>query len=339
MAIAVGIIGGSGYTAAELLRLLVNHPNVEIRAISSRTEKGQEISRLFPNLAKHISLKFLDPEDPAFFDCEVLFFCTPHGVAMQDAPRFLEKGIKVIDLSADFRLKDANLWREWYGLEHTAPQWLQKAVYGLPEIYRQAIVEAELIANPGCYPTAVALGFLPLLANQLVNPQTLIANCVSGISGAGRKAEMTLLFCERVENFKAYGLPKHRHTPEINQTLRDIQPAAEVLFVPHLAPMVRGIHATLYADLLVPDIDLLQIYRHFYQTEYYVDVLTDGFPETKSVSGSNFCRIRPLKQGNKAIVFSVIDNLGKGAASQALQNFNLLFDLHEQTGLLPSLWP
>jgi N-acetyl-gamma-glutamyl-phosphate reductase len=339
MAIAVGIIGGSGYTAAELLRLLAGHPNVAIKAVSSRAEKGQKISRLFPNLGKGIALEFLDPQDPAFLDCDVVFFCTPHGIAMQDAPRFLERGIKVIDLSADFRLKDPLVWREWYGMDHAAPLWLEKAVYGLPELYREAISKAALVANPGCYPTAMALGFLPLLAHRLVDPKSLIANCVSGISGAGRKAEATLLFCERAENFKAYGLPRHRHTPEINQTLKTSHPDAEVLFIPHLAPMVRGMHATLYADLLDDALDLSQVYQDFYRHEPYVEVLEGGFPETKAVFGSNFCRLSPFTSNGKAIIFSVIDNLGKGAAGQALQNFNLLFGFEEHTGLLPGLWP
>lgn len=335
--IRVGIIGGTGYTGVELLRLLAGHPEVEIAAITSRTKAGMLVSELFPNLRGHVDLPFAEP-DPARLasQCDVIFFATPHGVAMDLVPALLARNTRVIDLSADFRLTDPAVWAQWYGRPHAAPELLAEAVYGLPELNREAICQARLIACPGCYPTAVQLGFLPLLEKGLVDPGRLIADAKSGVSGAGRKAVMGSLLCEASENFKAYNVSGHRHLPEIVQGLRQVSHSPVGLtFVPHLTPMIRGIHATLYAQLQ-QESDLQILYEQHYVETPFVDVLPSGsYPETRSVRGSNMCRLaihRP-PGGNTVIVLSVTDNLVKGAAGQAIQNMNLMFGLTETAGL------
>ncbi|QBQ53466.1 N-acetyl-gamma-glutamyl-phosphate reductase [Nitrosococcus wardiae] len=335
--IRAGIVGGTGYTGVELLRLLINHPNVEIAAITSRTEVGTAVSELFPNLRGHLELHFTEPEPTHLADeCDVVFFATPHGVAMDMVPALLARDTRVIDLSADFRLSDPVVWERWYGRPHAAPNLLAEAVYGLPEINREAIRQARLVACPGCYPTAVQLGFLPLLEQQLVDPGRLIADAKSGVSGAGRKASLGTLLCEASENFKAYGVSGHRHLPEIIQGLHQVsQTPVGLTFVPHLIPMIRGIHATLYAQLQ-QETDLQAVYEQRYATAPFVDVLPPGSqPETRSVRGSNMCRLavhRP-SAGNTVIVLSVTDNLVKGASGQAVQNMNLMFGQEETCGL------
>ena len=335
--IKVGIVGGTGYTGVELLRLLVGHPEVELTVITSRGEKGVAVSQMFPNLRQRIDLAFVEPQDALLKHCDVVFFATPNGTAMQSARTLLDAGVKIIDLAADFRLQPVEDWQKWYGLPHACPELLTEAVYGLPEVNRAAIAQARLVANPGCYPTAVQLGFLPLLEAGLINHQALIADVKSGVSGAGRKAELHILFSEAADNFKAYGVAGHRHLPEIRQGLSAVAgEAVQLTFVPHLTPMIRGIHATLYATLTNPEVELQALFEQRYGNEPFVDVLPrNTHPETRSVRGANHCRLavhRP-QHGNTVVVLSVIDNLVKGAAGQAVQNMNLMCHLPETMGL------
>ncbi len=342
--IKVGIVGGTGYAGVELLRLLANHPNVELNVITSRSEAGISVSELYPNLRGHLNIKFSEPDTEALKACDVVFFATPNGIAMKMVPELIEAGVKVIDLAADFRIKDVNVWSKWYGMEHACPDFIEEAVYGLPEVNREAIKKARLIANPGCYPTAVQLGFLPLLENKLINTDFLVADCKSGVSGAGRGANVATLLCEASESFKAYAAAGHRHAPEIRQGLELFNGGAsngkvELNFVPHLVPMIRGIEATLYAKLESSKASLSEIqeiYENKYENEPFVDVLPVGsHPETRTVKGANMCRIALHQQENSdtIIVLSVIDNLVKGASGQAVQNMNIAFDLDEKTGL------
>ncbi len=337
MTISVGVVGGTGYTGVELLRLLSQHPAVRLDVITSRSDAGQRVADAYPNLRGHLDLAFSAPDINVLRQCNVVFFATPNGIAMESAPALIAAGVKVIDLAADFRLKDAAVWERWYGMPHKCPALLAEAVYGLPEVNREQIRKARLIANPGCYPTAVQLGFLPLIEQGLVDPQRLIADAKSGVSGAGRHARVDILYSEASESFKAYGVAGHRHLPEIRQGLGVAAGVSVGLtFVPHLVPMVRGIHATLYATLKDPHGELQKIYEQRYANEPFVDVLPAGsHPETRSVRGANVCRIavhRP-QDGDTVVVLSVIDNLVKGAAGQAVQNMNLLFGLAETTGL------
>lgn len=334
--IKVGIVGGTGYTGVELLRLLAQHPEVELAAITSRGEAGTAVAEMFPSLRGRVGLKFADPKEAPLEECEAVFFATPNGVAMQQTAALLAAGVRVIDLAADFRIKDVALWEQWYGMPHAAPDLVAEAVYGLPEVNREGIRTARLVANPGCYPTATQLGFLPLVAAGCVDLDHLIADVKSGVSGAGRKAETHILFSEASDNFKAYGVQGHRHLPEIRQGLA-IAAGREVglTFVPHLTPMIRGIHATLYARI-TRDADFQALFEQHYVDEPFVDVLPPkSHPETRSVRAANTCRIavhRP-QGGDMLVVLSVIDNLVKGAAGQAVQNMNLMFGFDECTGL------
>jgi N-acetyl-gamma-glutamyl-phosphate reductase len=335
--IKVGVVGGTGYTGVELLRLLAGHPESELVVITSRSEAGKPVSELFPNLRGSLELAFSEPDIGQLSACDLVFFATPNGTAMGMTPQLLEAGVRVIDLAADFRLRQADQWEQWYGMPHACPHLLEQAVYGLPEVNRAGIAQAQLVANPGCYPTAVQLGFLPLLEADLINRDQLIADAKSGVSGAGRKAATGSLLCEASENFKAYGVGGHRHLPEIRQGLEAASGAPVGLtFVPHLTPMIRGIHATLYAQLQDSGEDLQALFETRYRDEPFVDVLPAGaHPETRSVRGANHCRIavhRP-QQGNTVVVLSVIDNLVKGAAGQAVQNMNVMFGFPEQAGL------
>lgn len=334
--INVGIVGGTGYTGVELLRLLALHPKVRIKAITSRNEAGMAVSELFTNLRGHIDLKFSDPANAKLNKCDLVFFATPNGIAMQQAESLLKSGVKIIDLAADFRIKNVSEWEKWYGMQHACPSLVAEAVYGLPEINREQIKNARLIANPGCYPTAVQLGFLPLIEAKAIDTDHLIADVKSGVSGAGRKAEVHTLLAEAGDNFKAYGVPGHRHLPEIKQGLSNVaKHPVSLTFVPHLVPMIRGIHATLYARL-TKKVDLQALYEQRYQNETFVDVLPAGkHPETRSVRGSNLCRIavHQPQNGNTAVILSVTDNLVKGAAGQAIQNMNIMFSLPESLGI------
>jgi N-acetyl-gamma-glutamyl-phosphate reductase len=335
--IKVGVVGGTGYTGVELLRLLVNHPNVELRVITSRSESGRKVANLFPNLRGFTDIEFSVPDAGQLEQCDLVFFATPNGTAMTMVPRLLEAGVRVIDLAADFRLADAAVWEQWYGMPHACPEFLAEAVYGLTEVNREAVAGARLVANPGCYPTAVQLGLLPLLEAGVVAADNIIADAKSGVSGAGRKAATGTLLCEASENFKAYGVDGHRHLPEIRQGLeRATGKPVGLTFVPHLTPMIRGIHATLYATVADSDVDLQSLFEARYRDEIFVDVLPAGsHPETRSVRGANHCRIAVHKpqQAKTVVVLSVIDNLVKGAAGQALQNMNVMFGLPETTCL------
>ncbi|MEI2772601.1 MAG: N-acetyl-gamma-glutamyl-phosphate reductase [Candidatus Competibacter sp.] len=335
--IKAGIVGGTGYTGVELLRLLAVHPAVELAVITSRGEKGIKVADLFPNLRGRVNLAFVEPDDAVLKECDVVFFATPNGTAMKMVPTLLKAGVKVIDLAADFRLRQLVDWEQWYGMPHACPELLTEAVYGLPEVNRDAIRKARLVANPGCYPTAVQLGFLPLLEAGVIDPESLIADAKSGVSGAGRKAEVGLLLCEASDSFKAYNVPAHRHWPEIRQGLATVAGRpVDLVFVPHLTPMIRGIHATLYATLTDPNVDLQGLFENRYAAEPFVDVLPpQSHPETRGVRGANQCRLavhRP-RNGKTVVVLSVIDNLVKGAAGQAVQNMNLMFGLSESAGL------
>jgi N-acetyl-gamma-glutamyl-phosphate reductase len=337
MTLKTGIVGGTGYTGVELLRLLAGHPEAELSIITSRSEAGREVADLFPNLRGYLDIRFTEPDPGALGGCDVVFFATPNGTAMTLAPQLIDAGVRIIDLAADFRLKRTAEWEAWYGIPHACPGLLEEAVYGLTEVNRDAIREARLVANPGCYPTAVQLGFLPLIEQRVIDIDHLVADAKSGVSGAGRKAATGALLCEASENFKAYAVAGHRHLPEIRQGLEQAagQPVG-LTFVPHLTPMIRGIHATLYAQLRDPDRDLQALYEARYGNEPFIDVLPAGaHPETRSVSGANQCRIavhQPQK-GGVVVVLSVIDNLVKGAAGQAVQNMNVMFGLDETSGL------
>lgn len=334
--IKVGIVGGTGYTGVELLRLLAAHPEASLTTITSRKEAGMAVADLFPNLRRHIDLAFVTPEQAALEACDVVFFATPNGVAMQQARKLLDAGTRIIDLAADFRLSNVAEWEKWYGMQHACPDLVESAVYGLPEVNRAKIADARLVANPGCYPTAVQLGFLPLISAEATDEARLVADAKSGVSGAGRKAEIHALFTEASDNFKAYGVSGHRHLPEIRQGLASFAGRSIGLtFVPHLTPLIRGIFATLYAPL-TRDLDLQALYEAFYANEPFVDVLPAGSqPETRSVRASNLCRIAVHcpQGGDTAVVLSVIDNLVKGAAGQAVQNMNIMFGFPETTGL------
>ncbi len=339
----IAIVGGSGYTGVELLRVLACHPGTEVIAITSRAEAGRQVADTYPSLRKIYNLNFSAPTLSLLSQADLVFFATPNGVAMNMVPELLKKGVRVIDLAADFRFQSVSVWSQWYGMTHACPQLLSEAVYGLPEINREAIRHARLVANPGCYPTAVQLGFLPLIEQGIVLQDQLIADCKSGVSGAGRGSAVGSLFCEAGESLKAYGVNGHRHLPEIEERLAvAAESAVSLTFIPHLAPMIRGIYATLYG-VVSPEkfhtFSLEQLQEDYiarYANHPFVDVMPLGsYPETRSVKGSNICRIalHQPQSGNKIVVLSVIDNLVKGAAGQAIQNMNLMLGFAEQTGL------
>ena len=339
--IKVGIIGATGYTGIELLRLLAPRKDIEIVVVTSREKEGLSVQEHFPNLRGHVDLNFAAPESEVLYACDVVFYATPHGVAMHSVPTLLDKGVRIIDLSADFRIKDIALWEDWYKTTHNCPELVENAVYGLPEVNRSQIASADLVAVPGCYPTAIQLGFLPLLEQGIVVADRLIADAKSGVSGAGRKAVEDYLFCEANESIKAYGVSGHRHHPEICQELNLVcDQEVKLTFIPHLAPMIRGILATLYAPVDTGQnitIDRLQsIFEHRYADEPFVEVLPMGLlPATRDVKGSNKCEISVNYSSNTdtVVVFSSEDNLVKGASGQAIQNMNLMFELGETTGL------
>lgn len=335
--VRVGIVGGTGYTGVELLRLLAGHPHCQLAAVTSRAEAGLPVSDMFPSLRGVVDIAYSEPSIEALRDCDLVFCATPNGTAMTMVPALLEARARVIDLSADFRLRDGGEWSRWYAQPHACPELLEVAVYGLPEVHRAAIRDAVLVANPGCYPTAVQLGFLPLLEANVVDPATLIADAKSGVSGAGRKTQLATQFCEASDNLKAYAVPGHRHLPEIVQGLNAASSApVQLTFVPHLTPMIRGIHATLYARLNARATDLQSLFESHYRDEPFVDVLPAGaHPDTAGVRGGNVCRLachRP-QDGDVVVVLVVEDNLVKGAAGQAVQNLNIMFGFDERAGL------
>lgn len=339
--IKVGIVGGTGYTGVELLRLLAGHPGAEVVAVTSRKEAGMKVAEMFPSLRGRVDVAFSTPDETPLEQCDVVFFATPHGVAMAQARELLAAGVKVIDLAADFRLKDPAVFQQWYAMEHSCTDLLAEAVYGLPEVNRDDIRAARLIGMAGCYPTSVQLGLLPLLegGKQLIDTQTLIADCKSGVSGAGRKAEVGTLLAEAGDNFKAYAVKGHRHSPEIEQGLSAIHGGpVKLTFVPHLTPMIRGIHSTIYARIKPEalDTDFQALFEQRYAGEHFVDVLPAGsHPETRSVRGSNTARIAVHRPGNGdlLVILVVEDNLVKGASGQAVQTMNLMFGQPENAGL------
>ena len=344
--IKAGIVGGTGYTGIELLRLLSQHPQVELTAITSRQEAGKVVSAMFPSLRGRVSLAFSHPDKASLAKCDVVFFATPNGVAMGEARALIDAGVRVVDISADFRIKNLAEWERWYNVKHAAPELVAQAVYGLCEVNREQIRGARLVANPGCYPTAVQLGFLPLIEAGAVDADHLIADAKSGVSGAGRKTELNLMYAEASDNFSAYKVDGHRHWPEIRQGLA--QAAGRnvgLVFIPHLTPMIRGIHATLYGRI-TKEMDFQALYEKRYANEPFVDVMPAGsHPDTRSTRAANICRIavhRPPEQSEPGqhdgrrdtlVVLSVIDNLVKGASGQAVQNMNLMFGLPEAMGL------
>lgn len=345
--IKVGIVGGTGYTGVELLRLLAQHPQVELHAITSRKEAGMPVADMFPSLRGRVKLAFSDPAQAPLTGCDVVFFATPHGVAMAQAPELLAAGVKLIDLAADFRLKDTAEFERWYKMSHSCTDILAEAVYGLPEVNREAIRKARVIGLPGCYPTSVQLGLLPVLdpdavrraGGDLIDLSSVIADCKSGVSGAGRKAEVHTLLAEASDNFKAYGVSGHRHWPEIRQGLSAIAgKPVQLAFTPHLVPMIRGIHSTVYARLTPAGraVDLQALYEQRFAGEPFVDVMPAGStPDTRSVRASNMARIavhRP-PESDLLMVLVVEDNLVKGASGQAVQVMNLMFSLPEDMGL------
>ncbi len=338
--IKIGIVGGTGYTGVELLRILATHPEAQITAITSRKEDGLPVSEMYPSLRGRVDIAFSAPDKANLKECDVVFFATPHGVAMAQAPELLAAGVKVIDLAADFRMKNVAEFEKWYGIPHTCTDVLEEAVYGLPELNRAAIKTARVVGNPGCYPTTMQLGFAPLLKAGIIDAGNLIADCKSGVSGAGRKAELGLLFSETSDTFKAYGVSGHRHTPEtIEQLQRISKDQVGLLFTPHLVPMIRGMHSTLYARLNteISNEDLQALFENAYKDEVFVDVLPFGsHPETRSTRASNMLRLalhRP-NNGNTVVILVVQDNLVKGASGQAVQCMNLMFGLAENTGLM-----
>lgn len=342
--IKVGIIGGTGYTGAELLRLLITHPEVEIQVITSRSAARRPVSELYPNLRNHVDLVFSEPDMIKLAGCDVVFSATPNGIAMTHAQDLVDSGVKLIDLAADFRIKDIDVWQKWYGMEHACPELVAEAVYGLPEINREKIKNARIIANPGCYPTAIQLALLPLLEQDVVDAESIIADAKSGVSGAGRGAKVDTLYSEVAGNFKAYGVAGHRHHPEITECMSGVTGKnIGLTFVPHLTPMIRGMHATVYARNKKQGADLQSLFEARYQDEPFVDVLPAGsHPETRSVRGNNTCRLAVFQpgDGDQIVVLSVIDNLVKGASGQAVQNMNIMFGFDEQSGLQnPALLP
>ena len=339
--VKAGIVGGTGYTGVELLRLLAQHPHVELKAITSRKEAGTPVAAMFPSLRGRVELAFREPDLDALRGCDVVFFATPNGVAMSEARAVLEAGARVIDLSADFRIKDIAVWERWYKMKHTAPELVAEAVYGLPEVNRERVRGARLIANPGCYPTATQLALLPLVEAGAVDADHLIADAKSGVSGAGRKAELHLAFSEASDNFSAYNVPGHRHWPEIRQGLAQAaRREVGLVFTAHLLPLIRGIEVTAYARI-TKEVDFQMLFEKRYAREPFVDVMPAGsHPDTRSVRAANICRLaihRPpesAKASDTLVVLSVIDNLVKGAAGQAVQNMNLMFELPETAGLM-----
>ena len=340
--IKAGIVGATGYTGSELLRLLVLHPETEIQAVCSRSDAGRPVSEMFPNLRGYVDINFCEPSPEQLSGCDVIFFATPHGVAQAMMSDILSTGARVVDLSADFRIKDQTVWESWYQQPHSSPELIAGAVYGLPEVHREEIRDAKILACPGCYPTAIQLGLIPLLEKGLISTQGLIADAKSGVSGAGRKASVPSLMAECADSFKAYGISGHRHRPEIEQGLSWAAGAdVSLTFVPHLVPMIRGIEATLYAPLAeagkAMGLEAIQaMFEQRYQNEPFVDVMPAGsLPETRSVKGSNICRLAIHQQtgSDMLIISSVIDNLVKGASGQAIQNMNLMFGFEETLGL------
>lgn len=338
--IKVAIIGATGYVGIEIARLLINHPDVSIEAVVSQSFVGRKISDVYPHLNGIFEMECEGLDiDRLASRADVFITALPHGISKEVIPHLIKKGKRVIDHSGDFRYKSVEVYEKWYKIKHEMPELLDIAVYGLPELYRDQIKTAQLVANPGCYPTCSILGIAPLLAKGLIEPKNIIIDAVSGVTGAGRKTDLPYQFCECTENFKAYGVTTHRHTSEIEQEL-SILAGEEILlsFTPHLAPLKRGMLATIYANLLTKAAasELISLYRDYYKGERFIRILDEGnLPETKFVAGSNYLDIgiKVDERLNRVVVLSAIDNLGKGAAGQAVQDLNIMCDLPEDTAL------
>lgn len=336
----VSIIGASGYTGIELVRILLNHKHVEIDKVVSNSNKGTKFSELFPNVRNIFDKEFIgtDNLETDLKESEYIFLAVPHKAAMEYVPTLLKMGKKIIDLSADFRLKDKDIYEKWYNEKHIASEYLEEAVYGIPELNREKIKNARLIANPGCYPTTIILGLAPLLKNNLIDTKMIISDSKSGVSGAGKKCNNTTHFSETNENIKAYGIASHRHTPEIEEQLSYLaNEDIYINFTPHLIPMTRGMLSTIYVNLK-ENIDIKEIYdlyNNFYKNEKFVRIIENGAVETKNVRGTNYIDISIIKdeRTNRLIVLSAIDNLTKGASGQAVQNFNIMSNNYEMEGL------
>ena len=344
--IKVGIAGASGYTGLELIRLLVGHPGVELTVLTSETFQGQNIAEVFPSLNGIVDLELRPLDNNIAKDCQVLFLALPHTMAMSKLPDYLQSDCKIIDLSADYRLKDPKAYTDWYSVTHTNPELLEKAVYGLPELHRQAIQSAQLVANPGCYPTSVVLALAPLLKTDWVDLGSIISDSKSGVSGAGRKPSLTNHFAEVNEGISPYGLADHRHTPEMEQELSALAgKSVRLTFSPHLVPMTRGMLSTVYINLnqVITDEKLVEHYRSFYKGENFIRVLNPGkFASSHHVLSSNFCDIglKVDSRNQRLIITSALDNLIKGASGQAVQNMNIMLGLDEKTGLMaPAIFP
>lgn len=338
--IKVGIVGATGYTGLELLRLLIMHPNVKLQIITSRKKSGIPITEIYPSLRGRIDIVFSILEEATLLNCDIIFFATPHGVAMTYAPRLLENGVKIIDLAADFRLQNPAVFETWYKIRHTCPELLPEAAYGLVELNRKIIREARIVGNPGCYPTTIQLGFAPLLRAGIIDAAHLIADCKSGISGSGHKIDTPFLFSEASDNLRAYNVSAHRHSVEILEQLSKLtNDKVKLLFTPHLVPIIRGMYSTLYARLTkkINNFNLQNLFQEAYYHEPFIDVMPFGsHPETRTTRASNMIRIalhRP-DDGDTVIILVVQDNLVKGASGQAIQCMNLMFSLNETTGLL-----
>ena len=338
--ISVGIIGASGYTGEELVKILQNHPNVEIKSLTSRTHAGKKISEVF-NLETPIDEEFKSPVIENLLGCDVVFFATPNGIAMSMAKELIDNNIRIIDISADFRITNAEVWEEWYGQKHLSPSLLSKSIYGLPEIpgQRQKIRQALIVANPGCYPTSALLALLPIHSN--LDKQQIIVNSTSGISGAGRNLDSRKLFAEGHDNFQAYAVGAHRHYPEMLQTLNKTNANLDILFVPHLSSIARGIYSTIYLRHEFEAIDeVIEDYKAFYDDSPFVQIITEQtFPKISEITGTNMCNISIHKvqsgdEGVNLVILSTLDNLIKGASGQAVQNMNIMFDLDEKLSLV-----
>lgn len=337
----IAVIGATGYVGTEIIRLLTQHPNVEISAVVSKNFSGQSFSEVYPNLKNLFEMTLMDTKlDILCQKSDIFITALPHDASRNIIPELIKRGKRVIDHSAAFRFKDKNVYETWYKTTHGMDELLSKAVYGLPEIYRQKIASAILVANPGCYPTCTILAIAPLIKNRLVHLSNIVVDAASGVSGAGRKSALAYSFCEIDENYKAYGVANHRHTPEIEQELTALADTGVLIsFTPHLIPIKRGMMCTSYLSLkdnTWTQESLYELYREYYKDEFFVRVLEPGtLPETKNVAGSNFIDISVNfdKRTNKAIVISALDNLGKGAASQAIQCLNIMLGLNETTGL------
>ena len=335
--IPVAIVGGTGYTGAELLAILSDHDRFDVHAVTARNNVGVPITDVWPQLRSYADLRFISPDDPELARCELVFFATPHATAMHHVSALLDAGVRVVDLSADFRLRDASIWAAAYGEEHARPELLGAAVYGLPEMNREAIRQAQLVANPGCYPTATLLALMPAVAANWLTHDEIVVDAKSGVSGAGKKVSEAYLFGSVNENFLPYGGTGHRHLPEILQGLADTESSRKyaLTFLPHLLPVFRGMEVSCYLNSDAALSEAIASYEDFYAAEPFVEVLPkDSVADTKSVAGSNYCRISILRpSGNHLVISAVIDNLVKGAAGQAIQNANLMFELEETTGL------